>query len=115
MSILDNRRLTIKVSKLYYEENLSQKEIAYLLGISRPQICRILTYARESGCVNIRIEDPFLLNPSLKSSLSKPSGFGTRLSWIQGISRGRQRGARSARNAPSRSKCTYRTTALSAL
>ena len=38
MAITDNLRMTLKVCQLYYEENLSQKEIASQTGISRPQI-----------------------------------------------------------------------------
>ncbi|MEM1485674.1 sugar-binding transcriptional regulator [Oscillospiraceae bacterium PP1C4] len=59
MAITDNLRLMIKVCKLYYEENLSQKEISVLLDISRPQISRLLNYARENKIVNIKIYNPF--------------------------------------------------------
>lgn len=38
MAITDNLRMMVKVCRLYYEENLSQKEISALMGISRPQI-----------------------------------------------------------------------------
>ena len=41
MAITDNERIMIKVCELYYKDNLSQKEISYKLGISRPQISRI--------------------------------------------------------------------------
>ena len=37
MAITDNLRMMVKVCRLYYEENLSQKEISALMGISRPQ------------------------------------------------------------------------------
>lgn len=36
MAITDNLRMMVKVCRLYYEENLSQKEISALMGISRP-------------------------------------------------------------------------------
>lgn len=45
MAITDNLRMMVKVCRLYYEENLSQKEISALMGISRPQISRMLTCA----------------------------------------------------------------------
>jgi DNA-binding transcriptional regulator LsrR (DeoR family) len=65
MSITENIRMTIKVCQLYYEENLSQKEISSHLGISRPQISRLLSYARQQHIVTIKINKPvFGRNPS---------------------------------------------------
>lgn len=60
MAITDNIRMTIKVCQLYYEENLSQKEISAQLGISRPQISRLLTYARTNNIVSIKINNPYV-------------------------------------------------------
>jgi DNA-binding transcriptional regulator LsrR (DeoR family) len=60
MAITDNIRMTIKVCQLYYEENLSQKEISSQLGISRPQISRLLTYARTNNIVSIKINNPYV-------------------------------------------------------
>ena len=59
MSILNNRRLAVKVCELYYYAGLSQKEICAKLGISRPQISRILKEARTSGLITITINNPF--------------------------------------------------------
>lgn len=60
MAITDNTRITIKVCQLYYEDNLSQKEISSQLGISRPQISRLLTYARTNNIVSIKINNPYI-------------------------------------------------------
>ena len=60
MSITDNIRMTIKVCQLYYEDNLSQKEISSQLGISRPQISRLLTYAKTNNIVSIKINNPYI-------------------------------------------------------
>ncbi len=60
MAITDNVRMTIKVCQLYYEENYSQKEISAQLGISRPQISRLLTYARTNNIVSIKINNPYI-------------------------------------------------------
>lgn len=57
MAIQDNPRLVVKVCRLYYESGLSQKEISSLLGISRPQISRLLEHAKASGVVKITIND----------------------------------------------------------
>lgn len=59
MAITDNLRMMVKVCRLYYEENLSQKEISALMGISRPQISRMLTCAPVEKLVSIKINNPF--------------------------------------------------------
>lgn len=59
MAITDNLRMILKVCQLYYEENLSQKEISSQLGISRPQISRMLSSARNNNVVTIKINNPF--------------------------------------------------------
>jgi DNA-binding transcriptional regulator LsrR (DeoR family) len=43
---------------MYYEENRSQQEIAETLQVSRSNVSRMLTAAREQGIVEIRINDP---------------------------------------------------------
>ena len=48
----------IEICHLYYEDGLSQNEIAKKLKISRPTISRFLTYAKENGLVQIKIMDP---------------------------------------------------------
>lgn len=60
MAITDNMRMTIKVCQLYYEDNLSQKEISSQLGISRPQISRLLTYAKTNNIVSVKINNPYV-------------------------------------------------------
>ena len=47
MQILDSERMQlINVAKMYYEENLTQNEIAQRLGVSRPLVSKMLTKAR---------------------------------------------------------------------
>ena len=58
MSAVENRRLLAKVCEMYYLMDMSQKEIAARLNISRPQICRMIAQAREIGIVEIRIHNP---------------------------------------------------------
>lgn len=48
----------VEVAHLYYEENLSQQEIADRLGVSRSLIALYLKKAREQGIVQITIRDP---------------------------------------------------------
>ncbi len=48
----------VKVARLYYEQGLTTDAIATELGLSRPKVSRLLSYARRSGLVEIRIHDP---------------------------------------------------------
>ena len=45
----------IHISKLYYEENKTQAEIARILDISRPSVSSLLSKARKEGIVRIEI------------------------------------------------------------
>ena len=45
----------IEVSQMYYEKNMTQNEIAKVLGISRPLVSVLLQEARTSGVVTITI------------------------------------------------------------
>ncbi len=50
----------VNVARLYYEQNMTQNEIAKELGISRPLVSILLTEARACGVVTItinRVED----------------------------------------------------------
>ena len=48
----------VQVARLYYEEDLSQQQIADRLGVSRSLIALYLQQAREAGIVRIQIVDP---------------------------------------------------------
>ncbi|UJF31308.1 sugar-binding transcriptional regulator [Paenibacillus hexagrammi] len=52
-------RLLVKVSSMYYLEGMNQQDIALKLGISRPQISRMLGAAKSEGIVQITIKNPF--------------------------------------------------------
>ena len=51
----EKRQKLVEVAKAYFLENRTQAEIAHNLGISRSQVSRYLTDAREQGIVLIRI------------------------------------------------------------
>lgn len=53
--IIDDPRLMIKVCDLYYNQNISQLQIAKTLNLSRPTVSRLLASAREQGVVKIHI------------------------------------------------------------
>jgi len=52
------RREIVEISCLYYNEKMTQEEIAALLGISRFKVSRILKRAVEMGIVSITVNDP---------------------------------------------------------
>ncbi|BDZ32158.1 sugar-binding transcriptional regulator [Lactiplantibacillus sp. WILCCON 0030] len=54
----DKIKTALKVCHLYYEDGLSQGEIAAKLLISRPTISRLLQFARDQGLLKIEIMDP---------------------------------------------------------
>jgi DNA-binding transcriptional regulator LsrR (DeoR family) len=47
----------IQASRLYYELGETQSRVAEILGVTRPQVSRILKRARSEGIVEIRIVD----------------------------------------------------------
>lgn len=55
VSILDNTKFLLTVCEMFYIQGLSQKEISGILHISRPQISRIISTAKENNLVNIYI------------------------------------------------------------
>jgi deoxyribonucleoside regulator len=55
---LEECRDCVKIAKLYYEGNLTQQEIARLLGLSRIKVHRTLTQAKDLGIVEIKIHAP---------------------------------------------------------
>lgn len=46
------------VASMYYNEELSQSEIAHRMKVSRPTISRMLSHARETGMVSIKVTHP---------------------------------------------------------
>lgn len=56
----------VRVSRLYYELGETQEAIANLVGVTRPQVSRLLKEARAHGVVEIRIVD--------QSEVQSPAG-----------------------------------------
>ena len=65
---------SVEVAKLYYIDELDQKEIAKKLDVSRPTVSRLLQYARENQIVNIEIHNPYAKAIELGEELSKKYG-----------------------------------------
>ncbi len=71
-TMLDSRlaRL-VEVARAYYLEHQTQAEIARSLGISRSQVSRYLSSARELGIVQVRITVPAQETSSIRGSLQR--------------------------------------------
>ena len=51
----DDLQTLLQVSRLYYEEHLTQAEIARTIGYSRPTVSRLLARAQQRGIVRVTI------------------------------------------------------------
>lgn len=54
----DQTALAVAVARLYYYQGLTTEAVATELGLSRPRVSRLLTFARQSGLVEIQVHDP---------------------------------------------------------
>jgi DNA-binding transcriptional regulator LsrR (DeoR family) len=54
---VSQQSVLVRVSRLYYEAGETQEHIAAILGVTRPQVSKLLKQARERGVVEIRIVD----------------------------------------------------------
>ncbi|UBV45005.1 sugar-binding transcriptional regulator (plasmid) [Deinococcus taeanensis] len=66
----DTAAQAVQVARLYYHQGLTTDAIARELGLSRPKVSRLLTLARRTGLVEIRIHDPQAQPQSLEAQLS---------------------------------------------
>ena len=71
----DRVGLLADVAEMYYLEEQNQAEIAKAIGVTRSMVSRILTEARESGIVEIRIQRPLQSDPELESALKEKFGL----------------------------------------
>lgn len=56
-TITEDRRLIVKVAKLYYFDGMTQAEIARKIGVSRPIVSKMISKAKEDKIVEIFIKD----------------------------------------------------------
>ncbi len=56
--IVDDERMMLRVCDLYYNRDISQSDIAKLMGISRPTVAKLLQSAKQKEIVKIIICDP---------------------------------------------------------
>ena len=67
----DDIRLIVKVAQLYYEQEMTQAQIARELGIYRTTISRLLKRGREQGIVTIAINYDYNENLWLEQQLKQ--------------------------------------------
>jgi DNA-binding transcriptional regulator LsrR (DeoR family) len=65
----------VRAARLYYEQRLSQDDVARALGTSRSNVSRILSAAHEQGIVEFRINDPAGRDPELEHALTQRFGL----------------------------------------
>ncbi|MGG4035896.1 sugar-binding transcriptional regulator [Paenibacillus cisolokensis] len=71
----ERTRLLVKISTLYYMDGMNQQEISQRLGISRPQISRMLAAAKAEGIVQINIRNPFSEEQTYERAISETFGI----------------------------------------
>ncbi len=67
--------LLIKVSKLYYEQNLTQQQIAERLRLSRPKVSRLIQQAHCEGIIQITVLSPAGSYADLEQQLEQKFGL----------------------------------------
>src|SRR5262245_10634367 len=90
----------VQASRLYYELGETQERIAEILGVTRPQVSRLLKEARAEGIIEIRVIDANRAAPDLAQELCDRFGLdvaalGPRLAGPADLTR-RMRGRRAA-------------------
>lgn len=71
----DDIRLIVKIAQLYYEQDMTQAQIARELGIYRTTISRLLKRGREQGIVTIAINYDYNENLWLEQQLKQVFGL----------------------------------------
>ncbi len=72
---MEDIELLCEVSRLYYENNMTQNDIAKQIHTSRPTVSRLLQEARDKGVVEIIIHYPWDRSPQLEQELTSRFGL----------------------------------------
>ena len=75
MPTLDHQRLLTKIARSYYQEELTQAQIAERLRLSRQKVQRLLHEAREAGIVRIAISPIMGIFADLENALEQRFGL----------------------------------------
>ncbi len=71
----DKIRKLVLVSKMYYEDEMTQNEISQVMHISRPLVSKYLSEAKEFGIVEIKIKSPYQSDNYIMSILKERYGL----------------------------------------
>ncbi|TVT26979.1 sugar-binding transcriptional regulator [Salinicoccus cyprini] len=74
-AIVDDRKLIVKVCKLYYFDGMTQAQIAKRIGVSRPIVSKMLSKAKEEKIVEIFIKDESAHTVDLELHIEKKYGI----------------------------------------
>jgi DNA-binding transcriptional regulator LsrR (DeoR family) len=75
MSLHEDLKTALRAARLYYEDGLTQQQVADELAVSRPQVSRLLARARAEGIVCISIVDPFATCEGIEGRLVEVFGL----------------------------------------
>ncbi len=62
-------RLMVQVSKMYYEQGMTQDQVAQVCQIDRSRVSRLIAQARQEGFIQIQVLDPFSIDSNLTQKL----------------------------------------------
>ncbi|MFC3419203.1 sugar-binding transcriptional regulator [Salinicoccus hispanicus] len=74
-AIVDDKKLIVKVCKLYYFDGMTQAQIAKRIGVSRPIVSKMLSKAKEEKIVEIFIKDESAHTVDLELHIEKKYGI----------------------------------------
>lgn len=72
---VERLQLLARIAEMYYEEHLTQGEIAVQTGYSRSMISRLLAEARDQNVVEIKVNHPLERRPELEQELQAQLGL----------------------------------------
>ena len=75
LSQRDEIQLMILAARLYYEDGITQEEIARTMGATRQKVSRLLQRAKEEGIVQISILEPFKTDQQLADEFTRTFGL----------------------------------------
>lgn len=65
----------VKAARLYFQDGMSQHEVAQAIGTSRSNVSRMLSAARERGVVQVKIVDPAGRDGDLEAAMAQAFGL----------------------------------------
>ena len=69
------RILAVQVARLYYYQGLTTEAVATELKLSRPKVSRLLSFAKQTGLVEVRIQDALAQPQRLEQDIQRIFGI----------------------------------------